>query len=185
MISMRKASFFTILVIASLACIIILFLFMAYSYPYSSNNPDWMSDMWNHMGGGMMGGISDPHLGYFGVLFTVLIAVVVVSIAGLIYFLLFPELEIGQTIPQRKTIESSKKPVAIESIRRTLSKNEQKILEILENHEGKYLQKYLGKEAGLSRLTTHRILARFSERGIVTLEKKGNTNEVKLEEWLT
>lgn len=157
---------------------------MVYSYP-SSEYPDWMSDMWSHMGGGMMGGLSDPYLGYFGALFIVLIVVVVVSLAGLVYFLLFPELKIGQPGTQRGISESSKKPDAIESIRRTLNSDEQKILEVLEKHDGKYLQKYLGKEAGLSRLKTHRILARFAERGIVTLEKKGNTNEVKLEEWLT
>jgi uncharacterized membrane protein len=156
---------------------------MVYNYP-SSTYPDWMSDMWSHMGGGMMGGTGDPFLGYFGVLFTILIAVVVVSVAGLIYFLLFPEIRIGQTKTKRSTLEKSKKPEAIESIRRTLNKDEQKILEVLENHKGKYLQKYLGKEAGLSRLKTHRILARFAERGIVSLEKRGNTNEVKLEEWL-
>jgi uncharacterized membrane protein len=156
---------------------------MVYNYP-SSTYPDWMSEMWSHMGGGMMGGTSDPYLGYFGVLFTVLIAVVVVSVAGLIYFLLFPELKIGQIKTQRSIPENSKKSEAIESIRKTLNKDEQKILEVLENHKGKYLQKYLGKEAGLSRLKTHRILARFADRGIVTLEKRGNTNEVKLEEWL-
>lgn len=173
-----------ILVITSLAFLITLFLFMVYRYPSSSNQPGWMSEMWSHMGGGMMGGTSDPYLGYLGVLFTVLIAVVVVSVAGLIYFLLFPELRIGKTKTQKSKSEKAKQPEAIESIRRTLNKDEQKILEVLENHKGKYLQKYLAKEAGLTRLKTHRILARFAERGIVTLEKKGNTNEVKLEEWL-
>ena len=39
-------------------------------------------------------------------------------------------------------------------------------------------------EAKLSRLKTHRILARFAERGIVTLKKIGNTNEVTIAEWL-
>jgi hypothetical protein len=180
---MRKTSFAIILFIVSLACLIGLFVFMVYSFP-SSDYPDWMSDMWSHMGGGMMGGTTNPYLGYFGVLFILLIAVVVVSLAALVYFYLFPELKIGKTGTQIITSENSK-PDAIESIRRTLTSDEQKILEVLENHDGKYLQKYLGKEVGLSRLKTHRILARFAERGIVTLEKKGNTNEVKLEEWLT
>ena len=157
---------------------------MVFTYP-SSSYPDWMSEMWSHMGGGMMGGTSDPYLGYFGVLFTILIVVVVISVAGIIYFLLYPELKTGQTKKQIRPYESSKKPKAIESIRRTLNKDEQKIIEVLEIHEGKYLQKYLGKEAGLSRLKTHRILARFEERGIVSLESKGNTNEVTLKEWLT
>lgn len=181
---MRRTSFFTILLIASIACLIGLFIFMVYSFP-SSDYPDWMSDMWSHMGGGMMNRTTNPYLGYFGVFFILLIVVVVVSLAALIYFYLFPEIKIGQTGTQRINSENLGKPDAIESIRRTLTSDEQKILEILENHNGKYLQKYLAKEAGLSRLKTHRILARFAERGIVTLEKKGNTNEVKLEKWLT
>jgi membrane protein insertase Oxa1/YidC/SpoIIIJ len=179
---MKRTNFFTILFIVSLSFLVILFIFMVYSFPYSTY-PDWMSEMWNHMGG-MMGGTSDPYLGYFGVLFTILIAVVVVSVAALIYFLIFPELKIGQTKTQRNISEKKSKAQPIETIRKTLNSDEQKILEVLENHKGKYLQKYLGKEAGLSRLRTHRILARFTERGIVTLEKKGNTNEVKLEDWL-
>ena len=180
---MRKTSFFLILFVVSLMSLVSLFVFMIYSYP-SPDYPDWMSDMWSHMGGGMMGGTTDPYIGYFGVLFLVLIAVVVVGAVGLVYFLLLPELKTGQTGTEKSISESSRKPDAIESIKRTLNSDEQKILEVLENHDGKYLQKYLGKEAGLSRLKTHRILARFAERGIVTLEKKGNTNEVKLEQWL-
>jgi pyruvate/2-oxoglutarate dehydrogenase complex dihydrolipoamide dehydrogenase (E3) component len=48
-------------------------------------------------------------------------------------------------------------------------------------HEG---QKYVGKEAGLSRLKTHRIVARFAERGIVTVKPLGNTNEVTVSDWV-
>jgi uncharacterized membrane protein len=51
-------------------------------------------------------------------------------------------------------------------------------------HEGKYLQKSIRGEAGLSRLQTHRVVARIAERGIVTLEKMGNTNQVVLADWL-
>jgi uncharacterized membrane protein len=51
-------------------------------------------------------------------------------------------------------------------------------------HQGKYLQKYIKAETGLNRLQTHRILARLADRGIVSLEKTGNTNEVKLADWL-
>lgn len=181
---MRKTNFFIILFGATIACLISLFLFMVFTYP-SSSYPDWMSEMWNHMGGGMMGESSDSYLGYFGVLFAILIVVVVISVSGIIYFIVYPELKTTQTKNQIRPYESSKKPNAMETIRRTLNKDEQKIIEVLEMHKGKYLQKYLGKEAGLSRLKTHRILARFVERGIVTLESKGNTNEVTLKEWLT
>lgn len=46
------------------------------------------------------------------------------------------------------------------------------------------MQKYIRKEAELSRLKTHRIISRFVERGIVSVTKSGNTNEVVLADWL-
>ncbi|MHA2323782.1 MAG: hypothetical protein ACXACB_00155 [Promethearchaeota archaeon] len=55
---MKKTSFFMIIFIASLASLITLFLFLAYSYPYSSTQPDRIGDMWSHMGGIMGGGIN-------------------------------------------------------------------------------------------------------------------------------
>jgi len=55
---------------------------------------------------------------------------------------------------------------------------------VLKKQDGKYLQKYIRTETGLSRLKTHRVIARFAERGMVTLEKVGNTNEVRLVDWL-
>jgi uncharacterized membrane protein len=51
---------------------------------------------------------------------------------------------------------------------------------VITAHQGRHLQKYIRKEAGLSRLKTHRIIARFAERGIVSLKKSGNTNEIFL-----
>jgi len=68
---------------------------------------------------------------------------------------------------------------------KTMTPEEQKVLNVLVAHQGKYLQKYLVKEAGLSRLKTHRIIARFAQRGIVTVKEFGNTNEVLLSEWVS
>jgi uncharacterized membrane protein len=65
-----------------------------------------------------------------------------------------------------------------------LKPDEKKVLEVLIANDGKYLQKYIRKEAGLSRLKVHRILSRLAERGMVSLKKSGNTNEVVLADWL-
>jgi uncharacterized membrane protein len=65
-----------------------------------------------------------------------------------------------------------------------MTPEEQKVLNVLMNHKGKYLQKYISKEAELSRLKTHRIIARFTERGIVSVKEFGNTNEVLLADWV-
>lgn len=70
------------------------------------------------------------------------------------------------------------------SVSKTLTVEERKVLDVLVSHDGKYLQKHIRAETGLSRLKTHRIIARLAERGVVTLEKQGNTNEVQLSSWL-
>jgi uncharacterized membrane protein len=67
---------------------------------------------------------------------------------------------------------------------RTSKPEEKRILEVLSAHNGVYLQKFIVKESGLSKLKTHRIISRFAERGIVSAMKSGNTNEVRLSPWL-
>jgi len=102
-------------------------------------------------------------------LFTVL-----ASMVGVIYFLVLPEMKnygsgggIGTTC----------------LVLRVLKPDERKVVSVLDAHGGKYLQKFVTKEAGLSRLKTHRVVAALSERGIVEVEKRGNTNEVSLVKW--
>jgi uncharacterized membrane protein len=65
-----------------------------------------------------------------------------------------------------------------------MTPEEQKVLNVLISHQGKYLQKYVVKEAGLNRLKTHRVVARFAQRGIVTVKEFGNTNEIQLSDWV-
>ena len=74
--------------------------------------------------------------------------------------------------------------MSYESVSKTLTEDERKIINVLNSHNGKYLQKYIRNETGLSRLQTHRIIARLADRGILTLEKTGNTNQVFLADWL-
>lgn len=65
-----------------------------------------------------------------------------------------------------------------------MTPEEQKVINVLISHHGKYLQKYVVKEAGLTRLKTHRIVARFAQRGIVSVQAFGNTNEIVLSDWV-
>jgi len=100
-----------------------------------------------------------------------------------------------QTSPPKATAEapipiptSTALPVApaaqnCDLILKTMTPEEQKVYNILTAHKGKYLQKYVVKESGLSRLKTHRIVARFAQRGIVSVNEFGNTNEIILSEW--
>ena len=156
-------------------------------YVLTSGSSDWVNDMWSHMGG-MMGGTSDvtvqnPAAPYFMVGIVVLVGVVVVSAGALVYFFMFPEIKTGQA--RRGEQVSAQDSTAYEAIVKTLTDEERRVIEVLKIHGGKYLQKYIRKEAGLSRLKTHRILVRLTDRGIVKLKKTSNTNEVQLSEWLS
>jgi hypothetical protein len=195
---MRKTNLFMAILIVSLASLIALTIIGFTIFTSGSQYPSsWMSDMWSHMGGGMMGGtapttVQNPALPYFGALFVVLIGVTIVGVGGLAYFLAFPEIRTGtapviceQTL-KANPVEPAKQNqcTPLESVVKTLTDEERRVIEVLKVHDGKYLQKYIRKEAGLSRLKTHRILARFAERGLVSLEKTGNTNQVSLASWL-
>ena len=140
--------------------------------------------MWNCMGDWMSGRYTttNPYGSIFGISLIVLVCLVTVGIGGFIYFQFFPEIK-----TTKRSIQSSqtqKDTPQIGSVLKTLKEDERKVVDVLINHDGKYLQKYIRKEAGLSRLKTHRVLARLAERGIVTLEKTGNTNEVRIADWL-
>jgi uncharacterized membrane protein len=71
-----------------------------------------------------------------------------------------------------------------DSVTKTLTIEERKVVDVLTLHNGQYLQKYIRTETGLSKLKVHRIVSRLAKRGIVTLEQSGNTNKVCLSSWL-
>ena len=93
---------------------------------------------------------------------------------GVIYFLVLPEI---------KNYASGNVKDTTSVVLRTLKPDERKVVNVLYAHGGTYLQKFITKETGLSRLKTHRVVAALSERGIVHVEKKENTNEVSLVKW--
>ena len=137
--------------------------------------------------GGMMGGNTQPAqnsaLPYFAVGFVVLVGVAVVAVVGMVYYFALPEIRTGsapivceiQPVPNVSAVEQKQEAACtpLESVVKTLSGDERKVVDVLAAHDGKYLQKYIRNEAGLSRLQTHRVVARLAERGIVTLEKTG------------
>ena len=98
------------------------------------------------------------------------------SVVGVIYFLVLPEMK-------NYVAGTGSGKDAVSVVLRTLKPEERKVVGVLDVHGGAYLQKYITKEAGLSRLKTHRVVAALSERGIVLVEHRGNTNEVTLAKW--
>ena len=164
--------------------------------------------------GGMMGnggsGSANSSPSFVWLIPAALIAVCAAAIVGVAFYLAFPELRYirGSMCGPVKT-EAASAPAKIQEVAapvsgpvsptvstvspvsnscevllKTMTADEQKVLNVLIAHNGKYLQKYVVKEAGLSRLKTHRIVARFAERGIVTVKEFGNTNEIFLSDWV-
>jgi uncharacterized membrane protein len=113
----------------------------------------------------------------FLVLFSSLLflSTVLASMVGVIYFLVLPEM--------KNYASGSNGRENTSMVLRTLKPEERSVVNVLTVHGGVYLQKHITKEAGLSRLKTHRVVAALSERGIVTVEKVGNTNQVSLAKW--
>jgi uncharacterized membrane protein len=100
---------------------------------------------------------------------------VLASMVGVIYFLVLPEM--------KNYYESDPGREAGAMVLRTLKPDERKVVGVLKVHGGTYMQKFITQETGLSRLKTHRVVATLAERGIVHVERRGNTNEVSLAKW--
>ena len=188
-----------IILIASLVTLIALTVIGFVIFTSVQNPYGWMSQMFGGTNsgtssgmGGMMGGqgtqfSTNSLLPYYGVLFAIIIGLTVFGIVGIAYYLLYPQIRMGADSPAVKS-ENPLVPngvTAYESVSKTLTEEERKIINVLNAHNGKYLQKYIRNETGLSRLKTHRIIARLADRGIVSLEKTGNTNQVFLANWLS
>jgi len=155
-----------------------------------------MGGQWSGMMGGMMGGnwgssspvqtqVTTQNAVFPLVGFAALIGAVVMGTGGAIYYFTGPKIRITESVSKTvvdQTPQNTATPFA--SVSKTLTTDERKVLDVLISHNGKYLQKYIRAETGLSRLKTHRIVSRLAERGILTLERSGNTNEVHLSSWL-
>ena len=168
-----------------------------------------MGQMWQSTGltgstggmGGMMGGggtgtTANSNLWIIPVS---LIVAIIIGIIGFSFYLLYPQIRNISSACEPKNglvstdlikpkgaeiLKPSLEPNSCEVVLKTMTPEEKKVLSVLIAHKGRYLQKYVGKEAALSRLKTHRIVARFAERGIVTVKPLGNTNEITVSEWV-
>jgi uncharacterized membrane protein len=117
--------------------------------------------------------------------FAALVGAAFTGTGGAVYYFKVPKNMMETPIAESTVNKLSQNTVTpYESVSKTLTTEERKVLGILAAHDGKYLQKYVRAETGLSRLKTHRIVSRLAERGIITLEKSGNTNEIHISNWL-
>src|SRR3989441_3022828 len=91
----------------------------------------------------------------FLVLFSSLLflSTVLASMVGVIYFLVLPEMKSFYAPGNGNGKENTA------MVLKTLKPEERSIVNVLDAHGGSYLQKYITKESGLSRLKTHRVVA--------------------------
>lgn len=108
------------------------------------------------------------------------------------YSLIYPEIRstpsaASPAAPRVETLAAGAPPsssVPLETVLKALKPDERKVFEVLLQHEGRYLQKMMKSETGMSRLQVHRVVSRLAERGLVTVKPVGNTNEVSIVGWL-
>ena len=211
---MRRIHFFLAVLVVTIISLLILAIvswYFAVTSP-SYYGSSWMSQMWgSHMGtnsnygmGGMMGNNSTLTPSYLWIIPVALGGVIALAVIGVAFYYAFPELKyirgnstcssLSKTsnllsVPETKNAQTINENLPTVSnnydiLLKTLTADEKKVLNVLIAHQGKYLQKYIVKESGLSRLKTHRIIARFAKRGIVVVREFGNTNEIVVSDWV-
>ncbi len=103
------------------------------------------------------------------------------SIGMLVYLALFPEIKKEQ--PVKTEVQADQR--TLEAVKRVLKDDERKIVDLLMHSGGTMLQRDIARQAGFSRVKTHRILYRLSTREIVVAEKYYNTYRISLADWLS
>jgi uncharacterized membrane protein len=182
---MKRLSYFVILITGSFVAFLLLIVW--YLATIGSGNASFAGVMGQMMGNQYAAGMTSAMPTYVWLGALVLVVLILAGVAGLAYFVAFPEIRtgpasVGVSEPAAEPRETARADWTV--LLRTSNPEEKRILEVLASHDGKYLQKFIVKDAGLSRLKTHRIISRFAERGVVTATKSGNTNEIILAPWL-
>lgn len=182
---MKRIGLFVVVLAAGI--VLLLLTSVWYIANFQAGNATVAGMMGQMMGNLYASGMSAPMPSYLWTLFALLFVVTIAGLGGVAYYLAYPEISTAGVTPDpmRSAFGSPSGPKVDWSVLlRTSNPEEKKVLEVVASHDGKYLQKFIVKEAGLSRLKTHRIVSRFVERGILGVVKSGNTNEVSLAPWL-
>ncbi len=182
---MRRIGLFVAILASSVVALLLVGAW--YLASYQGGNGSMTGLMGQMMGNQYAQGTIATMPSYVWTSFLTLFILVAVGAVGLVYYLAFPQIKTAA--PMLATASSAQPPPpgakeSWDTVMRTSKPEERKVLEVLATHEGTYLQKFIVKESGLSRLKTHRIVSRFVERGMATAVKSGNTNEITLTPWL-
>jgi len=115
----------------------------------------------------------------------VLTASTTVVIIVIVYVVAFPT--IRYTMPGQEEQGSIASAIVLDPmdiVMRISKPDERAVLEVLKQSGGVCLQKDIVYQTRLSKVKTHRIIARLAERGLVLVKKSGKTNEITVPAWL-
>lgn len=109
-----------------------------------------------------------------------------------VYTALFPQIKVEKKPALTDTAQTNPtKPIpqeksqTLDAVLRVLNADEKKVVNALgSSSDGVMLQKDIRWKTGLTRVKTHRVLARLAARGIVKAEKYYNTNRIILADWI-
>ena len=209
---MKRILWFAVLVVSAVAAFLLLFGWYAAVVENESMGNMTNQIMESGNANGMAIFSTMPF--YMWVSIAVLGTILIIGIFGLVYYLVFPEIKRSSSIASSVTAASGASavpspspvdpgtgtivgkgqssaeatpragPESWRTLLRTSKPNERMILELLATNNWKYLQRSLVRESGLSKLKVHGIISRLADRDVLIVEKSGNTNEVKIADWL-
>jgi len=135
-----------------------------------------------------------PHMFGMFIPFWSIFLILLVLLAGVIYILttdrgrgLYTKEGRRVVVEEPLASEPPASPAGDEEepdIFKVLKPDERRVVELLIRNGGVMLQKDLRWELGMNRVQIHRVLERLEERNIVVRRSVGNTNEVRLADWL-
>jgi uncharacterized membrane protein len=157
---MRRVNIFLASLLTTITALIILTVIgfnVSSSTQPNQQYPSWMGQMSSMMGQTGTTVATGNSAWYFWTLFAVAVAFVIVSVIGLVYYMAYPQIKVGMTnlhsgLGVNQSTASTNTVTPYESIEKTLTDEERKVITVLNSHQGKYLQKYITKETGLSKL---------------------------------
>jgi hypothetical protein len=180
---MRRVVLFLVLCLAAIVGAVLLGVW--YLSVYQSPGGSLAGVMGQMMGSGYSDGMTRTMPSSVWVVLVVFLGVIVAGAVGAGYYFAYPEIKAAPaSLEETKAAPPADAGMNWDVLMRTSKPEERKVIEALAAHNGSYLQKFVVKETGLSKLKTHRIVSRLAERGIVTVERSGNTNEVSLAPWV-
>ena len=115
-----------------------------------------------------------------------LVVFILLLVLIVVYYVFFPKLErVTSSASIQTEVENLKdENKNLEVALRLMESDERRVVKAIVDAGGSMLQKDISYNLEISRVKTHRTLVKLINRGIVTAEKKYNTNNITLADWL-